>query len=323
MKTTNVRDGAFVCSSCGEPAASRLPRCPGCRAFGTLVRGIPLEVELAIEENDLKPASDFELRDLVRIPSGLVGFDYVTDGGFARGRVIQIWGKPGLGKTTLTYQAMSEIAERFDPDTGERFRCAQVTSEEDVSAPVNSIERLEVSKRILLMHESDINVTLEKCERAKVDVLALDSVQMFHDPTESGGEGNPIQLKSITKKVVAYAQRTKCAVIVICQVRKDGDVAGANFVQHVVDGGFHLFKVKKKRLVFWCPRKNRMGQSARRWKCQMDENGKIVDRIVEVEPEEGPPDAPESSPHGFGFEGEGGGGRGRSKAGEYRRAKRR
>jgi predicted ATP-dependent serine protease len=298
MRTGNVPPATYVCQNCQGTADRRSPKCPHCREWGTLVRDTRLLEPETVEdegeeeeESELKPLSEYEAQAVVRIRSGIAGFDLVTGGGFARGRVLLIYSKPGVGKSTLLLQALSEIAERKEKG-GTRLKTGVCSSEEAISATVALIERIGGSKRILALHESDLDTVLEQAEEKEIDVLLMDSVQMFRDAGIRGAPGDVLQIKNFGDKVSKYARRTGMAIVVICQVTKEGGFAGPNFLEHVLDGSFHLFKVKKDARVFWCPRKNRLGRSGLRWKCQMDAQGRIVDRFDAPEEPEYLDDAP-------------------------------
>jgi DNA repair protein RadA/Sms len=269
---------SFVCTKCKKEVPRRAPRCPGCRSWGTLIRGkasVRIDNGLVPDElNELKPLGEFDTSKVQRIPTGIHGFDRVTGGGLARGRVFLVWGRPGIGKTTLVLQILSALVDKY--------RTAVATSEEGGDALAITARRILASLLILAYHEDDLIKALREAEEKEIDILVLDSAQMFFDPAVSGAPGGALQIENLAKKVCAFAQRTGKAVVILCQVNKKGQMKGVNALLHIVDAGFNLFKVKKQKRVFWCPGKNRVGPSGMRWKCEMDEIGRIVDRLPEI-----------------------------------------
>lgn len=69
----------------------------------------------------------------IRIPSGLLRFDYLTGGGVPLGKIVEVYGEKSSGKTTLCLTIMAEfqkqglivayidIEKSFDPDYAERL----------------------------------------------------------------------------------------------------------------------------------------------------------------------------------------------------------
>jgi predicted ATP-dependent serine protease len=284
MGTSNVPSASFVCEGCGHRAPRRLPRCPGCRAWGTVVRDLnpppqPVTPAAPRAKAELKPLSEYKSIDVERLPTGIEGLDRVLGGGLARGCVFLVWGKPGVGKSTLLLQALSEMAERKHGKEGKRLKCGYMTAEETGEAVATRAKRLEASMLVSCISETDLPKMFAQAEHHRLDAMVIDSAQMTRDPNVAGSPGSPLQIKSLGAQVCKFAQRMNMAIVVLCQVKKDGDFAGVNFLEHVVDGGFNLFRVKGRKLVFWCPRKNRLGQATLRWKCRMDDRGKILDRV--------------------------------------------
>ena len=119
---------AFVCTECGAQAVRWQGQCPQCQAWNTLVETV-LEpaapaagsrfAALAGETSRLQPLSALEPREEPRQPTGLDEFDRVLGGGLVAGGVVLIGGDPGIGKSTLLLQALSNLAATSPVSGGE------------------------------------------------------------------------------------------------------------------------------------------------------------------------------------------------------------
>ena len=111
---------AFVCTECGAQTVRWQGQCPQCQSWNTMVETV-LEpaapaagsrfAALAGETSRLQPLSALEPREEPRQPTGLDEFDRVLGGGLVAGGVVLIGGDPGIGKSTLLLQALTNLAE--------------------------------------------------------------------------------------------------------------------------------------------------------------------------------------------------------------------
>ena len=49
---------------------------------------------------------------VTKLPTGIQGFDEITDGGLPRGRTTLVMGGPGCGKTVFALQSLVDAAHR-------------------------------------------------------------------------------------------------------------------------------------------------------------------------------------------------------------------
>jgi DNA repair protein RadA/Sms len=275
----------YACAFCHSRFSALLVRCSKCRTVGTVsidYRGAEKKTsseepeesfeESFVEEGSLEPQSLANVPDVEvpRITSGISGFDRVLGGGFARGKVILVSGKPGVGKSTALLGALSHPAEHG-------YRVLYDSSEEDNSQVANRGRRINASMRIEVSSETDLYKALQRAEG--YDILVLDSAQMFVDSRLSTyAPGSITQVKNVGVKAVEFARRTNCAVVILAQTNRIGELAGPNHIAHVVDAVFQFKRMKGGKRQFVCAEKNRTGQAPALWRCRMDDNGKIVNR---------------------------------------------
>src|SRR5688500_17841143 len=105
----------YSCTECGGQALKWQGQCPHCQEWNTLVETIAETAPGANRFAGLAEAgkpqrlSEVDARSETRVPSGIPEFDRVLGAGLVAGAVVLIGGDPGIGKSTLLLQALSEI----------------------------------------------------------------------------------------------------------------------------------------------------------------------------------------------------------------------
>src|SRR5919204_2286648 len=95
-----------TCSECGQQVAQWMGRCPGCGSWGT-IREQALGGRVVSGVGPLEPAPGGERR----VSTGLPGVDRVLGGGLVRAGVALLAGEPGIGKSTLLLQLVSNLSD--------------------------------------------------------------------------------------------------------------------------------------------------------------------------------------------------------------------
>jgi len=89
----------------------------------TLPDGFDLDQYVAQMKDDYGEASVYDAITAVNVdrsPSGIFALDYAIGGGFPRGRVSEVYGKEGSGKTNLVLKTMA-TAQKLEPDKRPAF----------------------------------------------------------------------------------------------------------------------------------------------------------------------------------------------------------
>jgi DNA repair protein RadA/Sms len=190
--------------------------------IGATERAEPIRITLA------------EADRLVRLSTGLASFDKVlgsnaTGSGLAVGSVILLGGDPGVGKSTL----LASVLARASTLAGRRV--LYTTGEETVSQVADRARRIDAAHDdIWIVNETDVAWILQRAREINPAILVVDSIQ-----TLSGEDIGPARsLAAITKgsaQLAGYAKSTGTIVILICHVTKEGDLAGPETLQHIVD----------------------------------------------------------------------------------------
>lgn len=157
------------------------------------------------------------------VPSGSIGLDLALGiGGFARGRIIEIYGPESSGKTTLALHAVAEaqkqggIAAYIDAehalDVGYARKLGVRTDDLLISQPDNGEQALEIADMLV--------------RSGGVDILVVDSVAALVPRAEIEGEmgdshmGLQARLMSqALRKLTGSINRSKTLVVFINQIR--------------------------------------------------------------------------------------------------------
>ena len=146
----------YVCQQCGYKSPSFLGKCPNCDSWNSLVETIEADKTTSwskvnrrerksgaqvLKLNAIKPA------DFKRITTGIKEADQVLGAGFVPGSVVLLAGDPGIGKSTLALQILSNIGGLY------------VSGEESPRQIRMRGERLGAcSEHLLLLCETNVSV---------------------------------------------------------------------------------------------------------------------------------------------------------------------
>ena len=174
-KKSKVR---FVCQSCGHVNPQWVGRCPGCGEWNSVVEEIVPEKSSvsrghpAGKSTRAVSLSQVGGEDVTRITVGIDELDRVLGGGLVGGSVVLVGGDPGVGKTTLLMQALSNLAKKG-------ISVLYVTGEESCAQLKIRGERLGLeTERLLTIFATDISDVLAAVESPDPPkVVVIDSIQ--------------------------------------------------------------------------------------------------------------------------------------------------
>lgn len=160
--------------------------------------------------------------DIDRIPSGSASLDEALNGGYAKGRMIEIYGPPSAGKTTLALHAIAETQKAGG-------KCAFVDAEHALD--VYYAEDIGVNIQELLISQPEngeqcLNVTKMLVNSGAIDLIVVDSVAALTPRAELEGDigdnkpGAQARLMSQAMRILTgNAKKTNTAIIFINQIR--------------------------------------------------------------------------------------------------------
>jgi DNA repair protein RadA/Sms len=165
-----------------------------------------------------------------RIQTGIGEFDRVLGGGIVAGSVFLVGGVPGMGKSTLLLQVVSELAK-----AGKNV--LYVSGEESPGQIKMRAERLDVnSESLRLLAETDADAIASLIETEKPDLAVVDSIQTVYSTQLEGLPGNVSQVRYSGQILTAVAKNSGVPVFLVGHVTKDGSLAGPRVLEHLVDG---------------------------------------------------------------------------------------
>lgn len=249
----------FVCQQCGYKSPSFLGKCPNCESWNSLVETLDvLEKGPSWGKNKRERTGNAIAQPLIgikttkvnRITTGIREIDQVLGGGLVPGSLILLAGDPGIGKSTLTLQMISNISGLY------------VSGEESVEQIKLRAERLKVKNEgVLLLAETNVESIIAQAvlNLKEIKLLIVDSIQTLWSEDLSGAPGAIGQVRESTLKLLEFAKKEHVPVILIGHVTKEGTIAGPKTLEHIVDTVLYLEGERYQSLRLLRANKNRFG----------------------------------------------------------------
>lgn len=260
----------YVCQSCGYESIQWIGKCPSCGNWNTFAEEFEKKVKTKSqstrnsETKNLYSLNDKVEQKTIRLKTGISEFDRVLGGGLIQGSVILIAGDPGIGKSTLVLQAISNLKDRVIYVTGEE-------SFEQISLRAS---RLNIkNENLFILPETNLNIILDIFERENPKVVVIDSIQTIYRDELDGSPGTIGQIRECTSALMNYAKKNNVAVIIIGHITKDGLIAGPKALEHIVDTVIQFSGEKNYSFRILRAIKNRFGSTNEIGIFEMHENG--------------------------------------------------
>ena len=222
---------------------------------------------------------DIKVPDILkkRIPTGLKYFDAVIGGeGFTPSMVTLFTGTPGAGKTTM----MLELSNAL---THSGANVLFNTAEESLYQLKMTVERLRLRSGFSAGQETMVPKLLKNCDELRARnpnkpfFLIVDSLQCLNDGKYGDHQTNSKTAQRSLSMITDYCKENFCNAIVIGQVNKSGQMAGANVLKHMVDFMVTLDVERKDEDLVGCrvlqTEKNRFGGAGHTFFLTLRENG--------------------------------------------------
>ncbi len=270
----------FECGNCGYKVSKWMGRCPECQEWDTFVEETEVYSgparKLSVKEfsNIVKPIpiDSIDIEDISRILTRIKEFDRVLGGGIVPGSLVLIGGDPGIGKSTIMLQVLSNAAKNGQ-------KVLYVSGEESVNQiKLRSIRLSAVSKNLMVAAEIDMDIILAMAESEKPDIMVIDSIQTMYSADLSSAPGSVSQVREAAMRLMVMSKKSGIPVFLIGHVTKDGAIAGPKVMEHMVDTVLyfegdrnHIFRILRTV-------KNRFGPTNEIGVFEMRETG-----LIEVE----------------------------------------
>jgi len=229
---------SFVCSECGAVASRWTGQCADCKAWNTMTeqvesQGVNRMSQTTHHKSLAQTApvlslSDIDAIDVPRFGTGIEEFDRVLGGGLVAGGVVLIGGDPGIGKSTLLLQALSNLAATRNT--------LYVSGEESGAQIALRARRLQVEARDLKFQaEIQLEKILGTLADVKPEVAVIDSIQTLYSDALTSAPGSVSQVRECAAQLTRVAKQTGVTIILVGHVTKEGALAGPRVLEHIVD----------------------------------------------------------------------------------------
>src|SRR3990172_7145614 len=222
----------YTCNECGAASPKWVGQCPSCNAWNSLFETVlaapaargarPLNAPATVQRLDsLAPQA------IARRASGLTELDRVLGGGLVAGSVVLIGGDPGIGKSTLLLQALSEIARAA--------AVLYVSGEESADQIALRAQRLGVvGEQLRILTETQVEAILACAQVERPQVIVVDSIQTVFTEILQSAPGSVAQVRESAAQLVRFAKRTGTALFLVGHVTKEGALARPRVLQHLL-----------------------------------------------------------------------------------------
>lgn len=248
----------YICQQCGADSNRWFGRCVGCGAWNTCAEEASApstsqtrQREGLIKANPPMPITEVGGGQDERTSTAIAEFDRTLGGGIVAGLAALVGGDPGIGKSTLLLQAVSQLALSG-------LKVLYVSAEESPRQTRMRAQRVgALAEDLLLVSESNLELICGYIEEIQPIAVVVDSIQTIFNPDLQSAPGSVGQVRECAARLVSLAKRTGTAVFLVGHVTKEGTVAGPRVLEHLVDtvlylegerhGAFRILRAAKNR----------------------------------------------------------------------------
>lgn len=226
----------YICQSCGAVHHKWAGRCEDCGDWNSLQEEVVNKFsskQQAASSNSTQlsfQSLSADVNEYTRIPTSLSELDRVLGGGLVKGSAILIGGDPGIGKSTLLLQLVSQLGNN-------KLNCAYVSGEESTEQIKLRARRLGLSESpVKLLSATNVHDIMSLIEKDPgLDLVVIDSIQTMHANEFNSAPGTVTQVKACSHELVSFAKSKGVIVLIVGHVTKDGQLAGPKVLEHMVD----------------------------------------------------------------------------------------
>lgn len=226
----------YTCTECGGVQSKWAGQCPSCQQWNTLVETLVEDggnrysnkYQGLAQASPVLNLADIEAQDIPRFGTDIEEFDRVLGGGLVPGGVVLIGGDPGIGKSTLLLQALSNLSKIK--------KVLYVSGEESGAQIALRAKRLAVdAKNLSLQAEIQLEKVLNTLAEHKPQVVVIDSIQTMYSDALSSAPGSVAQVRECAAQLTRLAKTMNVTMILVGHVTKEGALAGPRVLEHIVD----------------------------------------------------------------------------------------
>ncbi len=257
-KSSKNQETGFFCKECGYESIKWFGKCPECGNWGCMMEKPLSPIQTGSRSFPTHPSDPISICDISpekedRIHTGISELDRVLGGGIVPGSLVLIAGDPGIGKSTLLLQALSEISKNGS-------YVLYISGEESVQQIKLRADRLNIKEMALkVATETNMENMLKMVENTKPSVLVIDSIQTVQTATIGSPPGSVSQIRECANILLGLAKTTGIPIILAGHVTKEGAIAGPRILEHLVDAALYFEGESKNSFRILRAVKNRFG----------------------------------------------------------------
>lgn len=227
----------YTCTECGGVHSKWAGQCPSCQQWNTLVETVVEEAgnrfsntryQGIAQTAPILNLAEIDAQDIPRFGTGIEEFDRVLGGGLVPGGVVLIGGDPGIGKSTLLLQALSNL--------NKIKKVLYVSGEESGAQIALRAKRLMVeASGLSLQAEIQLEKILNTLAEHKPQVVVIDSIQTIYSDALTSAPGSVAQVRECAAQLTRVAKTMNITMILVGHVTKEGALAGPRVLEHIVD----------------------------------------------------------------------------------------
>ena len=223
----------YACTACGGESPKWLGQCPHCNAWNTLMESVAEQASSRYqglaEASKVTRLALVEAEEAPRRSTGIGELDRVLGGGLVRGAVVLLGGDPGIGKSTLLLQALTELGKSG-------ASALYVSGEESAQQVALRARRLGLEAGELeLLAEIQLERILATLGRQTPDIAVVDSIQTVYSEALQSAPGSVAQVRECAAQLTRFAKSSGTALLLVGHVTKEGAIAGPRVLEHMVD----------------------------------------------------------------------------------------
>ena len=227
----------YSCTECGGVSPKWQGKCPHCGEWNTLTEETAVSSENTAarfrswtgQTAAVQELSSVAAEELPRTACGNSELDRVLGGGLVAGAVILLGGDPGIGKSTLLLQILSQLAQN-------QQSVLYVSGEESAAQVALRSQRLGLSTQgVQLLPEIRLQAIMHILNQNKPAVAVIDSIQTVYSEEINSAPGSVSQVRECAAQLTRIAKQNGTTIIVVGHVTKDGAIAGPRVLEHIVD----------------------------------------------------------------------------------------